>query len=293
MLKINFKNMWLKSLIQSSDLKYLSQEQRRSFFEGTYISWHSFLDSKLINHKINSILNETFHLKWKMPQEVLLELSRKAWSIMNLREWSFSFTDLSISSEYWSERRIAYKNGNYVLILWKIGSKKELFVDFSDIIDVSKITDSVNVVFSTKSNDAVCEHADRMNRLILTDQYSNILLMDSPLAGLSCKPYPYVYVSVNNKIVWHVKLKWEKTFLSYVNTVDKNWDLSLIKWWIYSVWNRSDFTSYQVWDIQKNNYILRQDELDLRFQRIVIMNHFSYLVDQHLENFSKKPNIYI
>jgi len=265
--------MWLKSLIQSSDLQYLSREERRSVLENTVLSWIRTIDNFSVNKKIINLLNP-----WNKSEQIILkDILRTSWWIWSMKDWEFSVSDI------WDNLGIKgitydYISQEYFLYDYWLSSK----LNFDKILDPNNISNLVDVKFvENVFGCATCRDTDSYNNQILNEPNNTDV--------------PYFLIEINWKIIWHIKLKWEKTFLSYVNAKDSNWNISLIKWWIYSVSRRYEqiLKVNRIDEFNIHNYILTLDSLLIDFERISKFWYFSEKLESHLKRIWKRRNIYI
>lgn len=262
--------MWLKSLIQSSELKIVSPSERRKIISEFSLDWFTGLD-------INRLVLEL--LSWRDIKYVnfFLEKLRKELLISESISWDLSFSD------FWQKLypiRIFFDKLSYTYYLESTNSEHSIYL--SDIITPDHIYNIVDIeCFGSMINSAVCRDTNSYNHQILTDA-QNIEI-------------PFMLVEINSEIVGHIKLKWEKTFLSYVNAKDKNWNITLIKGGIYSIWKiyENIITENRIDDFDKHNYIISLDKLSIDFEEISKFWYFSKKLEWHLERIWEKENIYI
>lgn len=272
--------MWLKSLIQSSDLQYLSKDERRKIIESVDLSWKLRLDRLRVNKDIVSLLGEK-------PRDELYAswlISEHCNGINNMQEWNFSFSDFW-HKMYWIEISQDQTSQWYYLSYGKLYQS----VTLNKIINVDNLSVTLDISSRviTRYTES-CSNAEVINDAILTnnesknysDKFNNI---------------PYFLVIMNWKIIWHIKAKGEKTFLSYVNAKNTTWDLVLLKWWIYVI---SDdlyeiIISNIIDEANWANYCLEVNSLEVSFKRIVKFSNFSEKLEWHLKRIWEKENIYI
>lgn len=95
--------------------------------------------------------------------------------------------------------------------------------------------------------------------------------------------HKFILIEVNGTLLWHIKIRWEDTFLSYVNAVDENWKMILKKWGIYTIqWKNTVMKEVKVEDNGKS-YICAMPWANFNYMRMSRIRRRDELIDAHVE----------
>ena len=188
--------MYLKSIINDSDLKYIYKKDRREILKWIKLTEKKFLDLLVIR----------------------LRFSTKIYELITNREVN----------------------------KWKI-------------------------IFETEKRQGNCRDNEEINNRIFTWELKKFIIL-----------------KVNWTILWHIKLKWENTFISYSDK--KLWASSLNKWWIYTVDNYKEICkSKRVKD--QYIYVCNLESMNVNFLRQSEIENFDTKVENHLSNIEQSEVI--
>lgn len=108
------------------------------------------------------------------------------------------------------------------------------------------------------------------------------------------KQWRCIYVELNGQIIGHIKAKWEKSFLSYVDMKDMLWNVVLVKWWLYSIKGGYEIFLLQYdFDTLSNNsiYTVQFSSIECLFCRFSKFLRTDIYFERKVEELSSKKKI--
>lgn len=266
--------MWLKRLIESPDVN-ISTNKSNNILELDFMSSISRTIKAFMNRKLLNILGADNQRR----RESLFDSFKAIWWIERLKTGELSLSDFWYFIDFWM---LIHNQSDGMYKFFNTSNPEG--ISLANILDPSDLINT-DISFINRQDvfhSQVCRYTHIDNNSII---------------GLNVEKtpsIPYILVELNGVIIGHIKLKWQKTFLSYVNAKDSDGNISLIKWWIYWISYRYvDLLDNRVADIDNYNYVFQTKEFHLFFKEISKFWKFSEKLEEHIERIWEKENIYI
>lgn len=284
--------MYLKALIQNTPwMKEILPEQRRQILESIYKLWILYLDSWRIRRKfwdrIDNIISqkEEQERRTREMRKREEQLARKFSSHDLLRvlskhpeitDFFYHLTTEEVDSiddsiQIWDLIDLI------AILLTEWDDRKENYRRWWDI-EILKHpfhAEYIPQIFDWSRNEQDNCH---------DNEYHNSEILDG-------KKHKFILIELNGRVLGHIKLNWEDTFLSYVDSRDSHWRIRLVKGGIYSISGYSKIVRKRVRE-QDVNYVKKLYSLKVRFLRFSDIPEVRRKIDEHVWRISQRNKIY-
>ena len=319
---ITDKNIFFEYYKETNIQGILANHSYIEFFENLVNNW---LISK---NQLKSIMIESPELLKFYTQEFVQKLFKK-FGINNLENLDYRFYNQFIDQMIYYE--VDYTHLEYMIDLLWISTLEELLNLYPHIIGIRKelldwikeklklnnemvkkiisfpgVTSILQTIYSSVNIYPVIRswlHENKHNENILS---SNNIWFDQKISQGFCRTCNIknraimanpnhkqcIYIELNGKLIGHIKLTWVKSFFSYVDMTNSQWDIVLLKGGAYSIDWYKDITSIHIKNFSQNN-IYRVNKLKIKFWKLLWWKIISDLLPQHLSQISHKNNVYI
>lgn len=228
--------MYLRDLFYKSGVEELWPTWRKKLLEEVPPTGILFIDAWRIRRKMDDVMEYVHLALW----------DNNTWRKVNLAEEKVSKLqeqqrDLTLQIE---EKQDAH-NQDLLKKGWKIISLQATIIELKD--RVMKVANSINAGNKEEWIELICVPWIDLN-------YSGRLWVCGDNGYYNWKilrngDHRFIVVRVSGNILGHIKLKWEDTFLSYVDAVNEDWKRVLKKGGIYTIeWVRKIVSNIQVKD---------------------------------------------